>query len=295
MPLPNMPTLDPSSRVTYSSSAMASSGRVHRNDRGRGHAVAQVAEVVRGDDVVGANHRAPGVVVADARHAQAGGRVDDREVGAELVEPLVEQARHHRGGAIERVLRLAAPEGGLGDAPAPPLGDRHAQRIARGLHGGEEAVGGLVAADLAHPLAEDGVEFDPVAVAVDDRMFEARADLCRRSMAVSSRMPPPTTGVRRGYHWEMKGFEGSPERLTSDGQVAIRAYGSRRDPLRRVCLDATRLEFVHPHGRRVVFESPPPWQFRLPESREAQAGRRLRCFSRKPSIFSQASAPCLGR
>jgi 23S rRNA pseudouridine1911/1915/1917 synthase len=40
--------------------------------------------------------------------------------------------------------------------------------------------------------------------------------------------------------------------------VGDRAYGSRTDPLRRLGLHATRLGFVHPDGRRVVFESPPP-------------------------------------
>jgi 23S rRNA pseudouridine1911/1915/1917 synthase len=44
--------------------------------------------------------------------------------------------------------------------------------------------------------------------------------------------------------------------------VGDRAYGSRRDPLRRLCLHATRLGFVHPSGRRLVFESPPPSSFR---------------------------------
>ncbi|PYN32224.1 MAG: RluA family pseudouridine synthase [Candidatus Rokuibacteriota bacterium] len=44
--------------------------------------------------------------------------------------------------------------------------------------------------------------------------------------------------------------------------VGDRAYGSRRDPLGRVCLHATRLGFIHPTGRRVVFESPPPSGFR---------------------------------
>jgi 23S rRNA pseudouridine1911/1915/1917 synthase len=44
--------------------------------------------------------------------------------------------------------------------------------------------------------------------------------------------------------------------------VGDRAYGSRRDPLGRVCLHATRLGFVHPSGREVVFESPPPPGFR---------------------------------
>ena len=40
--------------------------------------------------------------------------------------------------------------------------------------------------------------------------------------------------------------------------VGDRAYGSRRDPLGRVCLHATRLGFLHPDGRRAVFESAAP-------------------------------------
>jgi RluA family pseudouridine synthase len=44
--------------------------------------------------------------------------------------------------------------------------------------------------------------------------------------------------------------------------VGDRAYGSRRDPLRRVCLHAVRLGFVHPDGHRVSFESPVPRGFR---------------------------------
>jgi 23S rRNA pseudouridine1911/1915/1917 synthase len=53
--------------------------------------------------------------------------------------------------------------------------------------------------------------------------------------------------------------------------VGDRAYGSRWDPLRRVCLHATRLGFTHPDGRRVVFESPPPSGFRA--SRVKRPGR----------------------
>lgn len=44
--------------------------------------------------------------------------------------------------------------------------------------------------------------------------------------------------------------------------VGDAAYGSRRNPLRRVCLHATRLAFVHPNGGRVSFESPMPAGFR---------------------------------
>ena len=56
--------------------------------------------------------------------------------------------------------------------------------------------------------------------------------------------------------------------------VGDRAYGSRHDPLRRVCLHATRLGFTHPDGRRVVFESPPPPGFRAPRlGRPGRSGR----------------------
>ena len=43
--------------------------------------------------------------------------------------------------------------------------------------------------------------------------------------------------------------------------VGDRAYGSRSDPLRRVCLHATRLGFTHRSRRWVVFESPIPAGF----------------------------------
>lgn len=39
------------------------------------------------------------------------------------------------------------------------------------------------------------------------------------------------------------------------------AYGSRRNPIRRVCLHATRLGFVGPHGRPLRFDSPVPAAF----------------------------------
>jgi len=43
--------------------------------------------------------------------------------------------------------------------------------------------------------------------------------------------------------------------------VGDAAYGSRIDPLRRVCLHAMRLAFEHPRGGRVSFESPAPSAF----------------------------------
>jgi 23S rRNA pseudouridine1911/1915/1917 synthase len=49
------------------------------------------------------------------------------------------------------------------------------------------------------------------------------------------------------------------------------AHGSRRDPLRRLALHATRLSFVHPDGRRVAFESPPPSGLRARPIRQPDA------------------------
>src|SRR5207244_12915755 len=89
-------------------------------------------------------------------------------------------------GAVEGVLRLAGPEARLGDAPAPPLGDRHAERVLRRLHRGEEPVGREIAADLPHPLGEDWIELDPVSVPVDDRVVETRSAPLRRSMTVTA-------------------------------------------------------------------------------------------------------------
>ncbi|MBM4438993.1 MAG: RluA family pseudouridine synthase [Candidatus Rokubacteria bacterium] len=40
-----------------------------------------------------------------------------------------------------------------------------------------------------------------------------------------------------------------------------RDYGATTDPLRRVCLHATRLSFVGPSGRRATFDSPAPGAF----------------------------------
>jgi 23S rRNA pseudouridine1911/1915/1917 synthase len=43
--------------------------------------------------------------------------------------------------------------------------------------------------------------------------------------------------------------------------VGDQASGARHDPVRRLCLHATRLAFNHPEGRRLVFESPAPPAF----------------------------------
>jgi len=55
--------------------------------------------------------------------------------------------------------------------------------------------------------------------------------------------------------------------------IGDREFGSRRNPLRRVALHATRLGFVHPSGGRSSFESPMPGAFTRSAVRE-KAPRR---------------------
>ena len=61
---------------------------VHRDDRRRGQPIAEALEIIGRDDVVGADHGAPGRVVLNAGEAQPGRGVDDDKVEAELVEPM---------------------------------------------------------------------------------------------------------------------------------------------------------------------------------------------------------------
>src|ERR1700730_8602414 len=82
---------------------------VHRDHRRRGQPVAEIAEIIGRDDVEAANHRAPGLVVLDARYAEPRGRIDDAEIDPQLVEAIVQHARHHRRGAVAGVGGLPSP------------------------------------------------------------------------------------------------------------------------------------------------------------------------------------------
>src|SRR6202030_3629663 len=58
---------------------------VHRDHRRRGQAVAEIAEVIGSNDIEAADHRAPGLVVLDARYAEPRRRIDHAEIDPELV------------------------------------------------------------------------------------------------------------------------------------------------------------------------------------------------------------------
>src|SRR5439155_26582492 len=128
-------------------------------------------------------------------------RVDDREIEPDLVEALVEQPREYRSREIAGVLRGMAPEQLLADAAAPALLDRHRQHPADATADRGPAGDRLVAADLAELLGKDRAVFDPMPVGVDDRMVEARFDLCGSRMGAhrgtSGNDLPATVVLRR--------------------------------------------------------------------------------------------------
>ena len=156
--------------------------REHRDHRRRCQPVAELGEVFRGDDIEAADHGAPGLVVGDARDGKTGRRIDDAEIDAELVEPVVEHARHHRRGAVARVGRLATPIAFHGHATLLAFGNRQAECVGDAPLGGDETIGRLVARHLAHTLGEDRVVLDPMAVAVDDGMLYAGTNFCGAAM-----------------------------------------------------------------------------------------------------------------
>ena len=166
---------------------------MHRDDRRRGQPIAEALEITGRDDVVGADHRAPRLVILDARQSQPGRRIDHGKVGADLVKALIEQLRHHRGRTVERVFALPVPEIGLRNTPLGPLGRGHLQPLA-GTPWRKKAVGRLVAADLAHLLGEDRWKLDPMAVTVDDRMLDLGVDLRGAQMTVAAHGVLPKGG-----------------------------------------------------------------------------------------------------
>jgi hypothetical protein len=151
--------------------------RVHRDHRGRGHPVAELTEIIGGDDVEAADHCTPCLVIVDAGYAEPRSRVDHGEIEPQLVEPVIEHARHHRGSAVTGVGSLAPPEALHRDAATASLGDRQRERFGDAMHVPQQPVRPLVTDGLAHLLGEHRPVFDPMAVAIDNRVAEPGTNL----------------------------------------------------------------------------------------------------------------------
>jgi hypothetical protein len=163
--------------------------RVHGDDRRRGHTIGKGAEIFGRDDIVGAASGAARLAIADARHPQTAGRIDDCEIEPDLVEALIEEPRKNRSREVARILGRMGPERLLADTAPPPLLDRHRQHAARAAADRAPAAHRGLAADLAQLLGEDGPVFDPVAVGVDNRVVEAGFDLGGGQMGAHGHLP----------------------------------------------------------------------------------------------------------
>jgi hypothetical protein len=130
--------------------------------------------------VARARDAATHLLVVEGHRDETERRVEDGEIEADLVEPLVQEARQHRRGAVEGVARRHAP-------PARP---RHAgRRAARSRRAGGSIDGPSInrskpaprprATELDHEVAHEREELHEVAVAVDDGMVEPGPDRVR--------------------------------------------------------------------------------------------------------------------
>src|SRR5262245_16533405 len=146
--------------------------RMDWNDGGRGEPVLEPFEEIEGDDVEAVDYGAPGRVVGNAWDAEPGGRVDDAVIEPQLVEPVVEQTRQHRGRAVESVRRLPAPETFHPDVARRALHRGQPERVGDATLRLQKPVGAEIADGLAHSLREYRRVLDPMAIRVDHRMFE---------------------------------------------------------------------------------------------------------------------------
>ena len=159
---------------------------VHRHDGTHRHAVG-VRRVEAADPSIDRlGHRRGNVGVGDLEQAERHRRIEDGEVDAHLVEPLVEQPRQVRGGAIAGVPTLPAPPRRHGPPLAPHRRvvaaadrDRCVERAAD-LPVPVAQIGAALVLQVRHDLVvEQRAELDEVAVGIDDRVIEAGPDLGR--------------------------------------------------------------------------------------------------------------------
>ncbi len=162
---------------------------MNRDDGNRRQAVFESLEEIEGDDVEAADHCAACRVVGDAWDAQPGGGIDDAVIQTELVEPVVEEARHHRGRAVERVGRLPAPEAFHPEAALRALGGGQLEGIGDAPLRLQKPVGTEIADRFAYSLAEHGCVLHPMSVAVDDRVLEMLPDFF--GCAMRAHLAPP--------------------------------------------------------------------------------------------------------
>ena len=143
---------------------------MHRDRRGRRETIAKRRADFRIHRVERAHRAAAHVAIVNGRQREAQGRVHDREVDADFVEPLMKQLRRHHRREVVRIV-----------ADAPPCA-AHVAGLAVAAGAGRMlpqlalvSIGEVLAAGLLQIVLEQRRGLDQVAVAIDDRMIEFRA------------------------------------------------------------------------------------------------------------------------
>ena len=101
-------------------------GSMERDHSGHCHAIRVPAVLFGSEFVEGAADCLAHFVVLHVRESETNRGIEHDVVHAHLVHALVQQTRHHRRGAVERVLGRQRPPGRDGH----PLGSRSSQLIA---------------------------------------------------------------------------------------------------------------------------------------------------------------------
>src|SRR5207245_6201921 len=110
------------------------------------------------------------LVIADEGHGEAGSRVEHGEVQSELVEALVEQARKHRGRAVQRVPGRKGPPALLRTASVAALLNRELEVAHDTFVAQPEGLHNAAAAHALEVLADGRSKFQPVPVSIDHGM-----------------------------------------------------------------------------------------------------------------------------
>ncbi len=214
----------PRSTTACSSSASASSGRERGDARHRDQPVGVGGVLLGQVGVERGRHGLAQLGIADVDGDEAVGRVQDGDVEAELIEPVVEQAREHRGRPVEGVAGGDAPPRGLDDAMAP------AQLVADSLErptavdDGVEALRQRLAGQLDQQVPDEGKELDQVSVAVDDRVVQLgpdAPDLVRRLVVGLRHSPSPDPVILRVGARRDRGRPPAERRIESDHVVRL--------------------------------------------------------------------------
>jgi hypothetical protein len=145
---------------------------MHGNNRHRGKSCGIVSEHVDRHLIVGTGGGPAQVILSNTVECEPKARIDQREVDAQLRQSFVQQSRQQRSGLVEGLAGDAPPVASPG-AIVLTLRPGGAVPHVIALPERSHPVDRLSAAHFTQVLEKDRHRFQPVAVTVDHRMFQA--------------------------------------------------------------------------------------------------------------------------